>query len=190
MHRDGPDVRAVSMMRRFFMEPRMVDKDSMILLGFSFFGDPFMMSGGWTEENEIGRLWKRFMAFFFNHQSEIKHVVSAKVMYEMHILHEETKSTGEIEVFTGLEVARLEDVPVEMLVKILPPSTYAIFTLYGKEINSDWQKMLQGWMQETGYSSGGNYGLQCYDERFKGVDKMDESILEIMVPVKRPPGTG
>ena len=44
------------------MEPTMIEKRQMMLLGFSFFGDPFKISGGWTEENEIGRLWKRFMA--------------------------------------------------------------------------------------------------------------------------------
>ncbi|MBN1315781.1 MAG: GyrI-like domain-containing protein [Anaerolineales bacterium] len=167
------------------MEPKMVEKDSMILVGFSFFGDPFMMSGGWTEENEIGRLWNRFIAFFFKHRNEIKHTVSNTVMYEVHIQYEVTKSTGELEVFTGVEVAKLEDVPIEMLVKILPPSTYAVFTLYGQEISSDWQKMIQGWMKESGYSPRGNFGLQCYDERFKGLDRIDESILDIMVPVKR-----
>ena len=32
------------------------EKDQIILLGFSFFGDPFSISGEWTEDNEIGRL--------------------------------------------------------------------------------------------------------------------------------------
>jgi len=50
------------------MEPTMIEKRQMILLGFSFFGDPFKISGGWTEENEIGRLWKRFMAYLSKHR--------------------------------------------------------------------------------------------------------------------------
>jgi predicted transcriptional regulator YdeE len=166
------------------MEPRLIEKDEMILVGFSFFGEPFTMSGGWTEENEIGRLWNRFMAYFFNHQQEIKHTVTTQTMYEVHIQHEISKDTGEFEIFVGTEVTKLEDLPIEMLVKILPPSTYAVFTLRGQEISSDWQKMIGGWMKESGYSSGGNFGLQCYDERFKGVDKIDESILDVMVPVK------
>ena len=45
------------------MEPQIVEKPQMMLLGLSFFGDPFSLSAGWTEENEIGRLWKRFMAY-------------------------------------------------------------------------------------------------------------------------------
>ena len=36
------------------MEVRVVEKDQMLLVGLSFFGDPFKSSAGWTEENEIG----------------------------------------------------------------------------------------------------------------------------------------
>ncbi|GEM_PF-3859724 len=41
------------------MEPTIRELDQIILVGFSFFGDPFAESSGWTEENEIGRLWNR-----------------------------------------------------------------------------------------------------------------------------------
>jgi hypothetical protein len=36
------------------MEPARIEKRQMTLLGFSFFGWPFEISGGWTEENEPG----------------------------------------------------------------------------------------------------------------------------------------
>jgi predicted transcriptional regulator YdeE len=41
-----------------------------------------------------------------------------------------------------MEVEKLEDVPIELLVKILPPAKYAVFTLEGKQITSDWSKMI------------------------------------------------
>ena len=47
------------------MEPTIIERDKIILVGFSFFGDPFQ-AGEWTEENEIGRLWNRFMAYLNN----------------------------------------------------------------------------------------------------------------------------
>jgi predicted transcriptional regulator YdeE len=166
------------------MEPTMIEKHQMMLLGFSFFGDPFKISAGWTEENEIGRLWKRFMAYFAQHRPRIKHVVTDAVMYEVHIEHEETALTGEFEVFVGLEVEELEDVPVEMAVKILPPTTYAVFTLEGEQITSDWNTMMYEWMMGSGYERAYTYGFQLYDERFKGVEHMDESILDVYVPVK------
>ena len=166
------------------MEPTMIEKRQMMLLGFSFFGDPFKISGGWTEENEIGRLWKRFMAYFPEHRRRIRHVVTDAVMYEVHIEHEETALTGEYEVFVGLEVEKLEDVPVEMLVKILPAAIYAVFTLEGEQIVSDWSMMIQEWMVSAGYEPVYTYGFQLYDERFKGLDNLAESVLAVYVPVK------
>jgi len=41
------------------MQPTFVERDQIILVGFGFLGDPFATSGGWTEENEIGRLKQR-----------------------------------------------------------------------------------------------------------------------------------
>lgn len=167
------------------MEPTTIEKRQMILLGFSFFGDPFRISGGWTEENEIGRLWKRYMAFLTKHHQRIKHVKTDAVMYEVHVEHEETAQTGEHEVFVGLEVEKLEDVPVEISVKILPPTTYAVFTLEGEQITSDWLKMIYEWMSRSGYQLAYPYNFQRYDERFKGVQCIDESVLDVYVPVKR-----
>lgn len=172
------------------MEPKIVETQRMLLLGFSFFGDPFQVSGGWTEENEIGRTWKRFMSFLEEHPQRLKHVTTDEVAYEVHIYHEETPQTGEFEVFVGLEVEELEDVPLEVCVKILPPATYAVFTLQGEQIVSDWPMMIFGeWLPQVGYEGEHSHSIQRYDERFKGVDSIAESILEIYIPVKnRGPG--
>jgi hypothetical protein len=53
------------------MNPEIVQRDQIVLVGFSFFGDPFAESGGWTEENEIGRLWNRFTTYFTDHRDRI-----------------------------------------------------------------------------------------------------------------------
>ncbi|MBU0490290.1 MAG: GyrI-like domain-containing protein [Chloroflexi bacterium] len=165
------------------MEPTMLDQPGMLLVGFSFFGDPFRLSGGWTEENEIGRLWTRFMAYLGAHHARIKHVATNAVMYEVHVEHQETATTGQHEVFVGLEVDRLEDVPVELSVKVFPPATYAIFTLHGDEITSDWTRTILEWMTASGVQPAHPYSVQRYDERFKGVDHIDESVLEVHVPI-------
>lgn len=46
------------------MDTKIVERKLTILAGISFYGDPFSQSGGWTEENEIGRLWSRFMSLY------------------------------------------------------------------------------------------------------------------------------
>jgi len=168
------------------MEPRVIEQPEMILVGFDFFGDPFKFSAGWTEENEIGRLWKRFMAYFDQYQDQLQHIKDRSVMYELHIEHPETPQTGEYEVFVGLEVEVLEHVPIEVTVKVLPETLYAVFTLRGEQITSDWSKLIyQEWMPGSGYQPSHRYGLQCYDERFKGLDQIEESELKVYIPIQK-----
>lgn len=166
------------------MVVKIMEKEQMLLVGLSFFGDPFKSSAGWTEENEIGRLWVRFMAFMENQGEKIKHIKGEEVSYEVHLEHAETQEKGEYEVFVGVEVEQLEDIPVELLVKVLPPTVYAVFTLQGEEITSDWHQMIhQDWLPESGYQIAYDYAIERYDYRFKGLDKIDESVLEVYIPV-------
>ena len=166
------------------MEPRIIKENQIMLVGFSFFGDPFAESGGWTEENEIGRLWNRFTIYLTDHRDRIKHIKDDACAYEVHVESEETASKGHREIFVGVEVERLEDIPVEMLAKILPPAQYAVFTLKGEQITSDWSKMIWEWMSGAGYESAYPYGFQLYDQRFKGLDNLEGSELDVYVPVK------
>ncbi len=39
------------------MEPRIVKKDVMAVVGMVFYGNPFEEAEGWSQENQIGRLW-------------------------------------------------------------------------------------------------------------------------------------
>ncbi len=168
------------------VKPKIIQGAQMLLLGFSFFGNPFEISTGWTEENEIGRLWNRFMVYLAHHPGLFQHVKDKTVMYEVHIQHPETDRTGEYEVFVGLEVTQLKDVPVQVSLKILPVTTYAVFTLRGAQITSDWNKLIYSdWMSQSGYRSAYPFGFQRYDARFKGLDQIDESVLEVYVPVIR-----
>jgi predicted transcriptional regulator YdeE len=167
------------------VEPtKIVSSDQIILLGLGFFGDPFATSGGWTEENEIGRLWSRFLKYCEHHADRLAHVVEPGVSYELHIPHEETASTGHYEVFVGIQAAWLENVPVELSVKILPPTSYAVFTLTGQQITSeDWLYEIQAWLTASDHRQAYAYSFQRYDSRFKGLDKIDESVLDVYVPV-------
>jgi AraC family transcriptional regulator len=168
------------------MEPKIVEKDQIILVGFSFYGDPFAESGGWTEENEVGRLWRRFMAYWAENGGRVKHLGDGDLAYEVHIGgYEETASMGHYEVFVGREVTELEDVPVQLLVKILPPTRYAVFTLRGEQITSDWPHTIYDeWLPGSGYKSAHDYLIELYDQRFKGLENLAESELDIYVPVR------
>jgi predicted transcriptional regulator YdeE len=168
------------------MEPKIVKTGEMLLVGFSFYGDPFEIGAGWTEGNAIGRLWQRFMTYIASYPERIKHVKNPHLGYEVHLETEDTATRGEREVFVGMEVAKLEDVPVDVLVKILPPTEYAVFTLEGEQIVDDWYAVIyEDWLPGSGYITSQQYMIQRYDERFKGLDRIAESFLDVYVPVER-----
>lgn len=166
------------------MEPKVVHCEQIILVGFSFYGDPFAASGGWTEENEIGRLWARFFAYLEQHGSEIPPTACQDTSYELHITHDETLEKGHYEVFVGIQSPTIEDLPPQLSVKVLPAGQYAAATLRGSEITSDWaQGIYQEWLPKAGYVPVHDFMYELYDQRFKGLDQLDHSEVDIYIPV-------
>jgi predicted transcriptional regulator YdeE len=184
------------------MKPRLIEHDRLILGGFNFYGDPFASSGGWTEENEIGRLWQRFMGCLERSPEDPACFKTLDVTYEVHVGGEETESKGYVDVFVGAElhadlVAALagtpsgpdgpaaQQVPLPLLIRVLPATTYAVFTLRGEQITSDWpRRIYTAWLPASPYRSAHNYLIERYDARFKGLDQIAESELDIYVPVQ------
>ena len=170
------------------MEPRITEEMQLFLAGMSFYGDPFDTHGCWDEDNQIGQLWKRFMAFLGKNQETIQSIARTNRWYELHLYDEQTSQRGLFEVFVGIEavfteIDLLSKMPVELQIKILPLTRYAVFTFSGVDITGDTEKTIQEWLSQTGYSNGFVYSFQLYDERFKGMDRLDESTLDVYVPI-------
>ncbi|KAA3655920.1 MAG: AraC family transcriptional regulator [Chloroflexi bacterium] len=168
------------------MEPRIVHREQLLLLGLSFYGDPFQSSAGWTEENEIGRLWKRFTVFLENYKNLLPQIVNPTASYEVHIESDERVVTGNYEIFVGVAIQQIKQLPVTTLVKVLPATDYAVFTLQGEQIISDWHKLIYvDWLPQSGYEFAYDYSFQLYDHRFKGLDNLAESTLDVYMPVRK-----
>ncbi len=168
------------------MEPKIIEAKQITLVGMSFYGDPFDTHAGWDEDNQIGLLWKRLFAFL-QKDATFSSLSKSTAWYEVHIHTEETLVKGLFEVFVGVEadLNRLADLPPQLLVKNLPSTQYAVFTFEGEEISSDWEKLLEEWMNASEYQSADNYNFQYYDERFKGLDRISESVLDVYIPIKK-----
>ena len=166
------------------MEPKILSLDRIYLAGMSFYGDPFSSHGAWSGENEIGRLWTRCMAYLEGNKDQMDSIWQAQAMYEVHVYNDETISKGLFEVFVGGQLKMLEAVPPELLIKVLPSSEYAVFTLQGEQISMDWYGSAEKWMTEAGYTRSGSYIFQLNDSRFKGLDQIEDSILEVYIPIK------
>ena len=167
------------------LEPKIVQAISWLVVGLSFYGDPFDKASGWSEENEIGLLWQRLMRLLAKSPNAITQIKEPDTFLEIHIQTDETEEKGIFEIFVGAVVHEIEDVPLSCLVKKLPATTYAVFTLEGKAITADWERsVFSKWMPASGYESAQPYSIQYYDHRFKGMDSIEESILDVYVPVK------
>lgn len=167
------------------METKIVNETSIILAGMSFYGDPFDSSDAWSEENQIGRLWQRLMTYLESHQDSLPCNMEQGASYEVHIYGPETETKGLFEVFVGLRIFEVENVPFDLAVKVLPPTTYAVFTLTGKAIIEDWEKKMMAWLEQEGYRETYPYNFQYYDARFKGMDRIDESQIDVYIPVEK-----
>ena len=168
------------------MDVKIIEAPAWYVIGMGFYGDPFDKMSGWQDGNEIGRLWQRFIDFFEQDPTQIKHRLHPEALLEIHRWDEVSMQTGAIDVFVGAAVARLEEVPLACTIKALPATQYAICTLVGEQITSDWNALIyQDWLASSGYRNAYDYNIQYYDERFKGVDQIADSILDVYVPVKK-----
>ncbi|TLX67710.1 GyrI-like domain-containing protein [Labilibacter sediminis] len=100
----------------------------------------------------------------------------------MHLQNSETPTTGEFEVFVGYEIADVETVSFELCVKVLPPTDYALFTLRGDQMMGE-EPIVDQWLATNPYEIAHTYFVQRYDDRFKGLDRVEESVLDFLVPV-------
>jgi len=163
--------------------PRVVHRPALTLAGLSFYGDPFTSHAGWTEENEIGRLWIRLGRYLEGVDAPMP-----EVTYEVHLRGAESPLTGEFEVFAGYPVpgpgaAGPGEVAVELVARTLPAGEYVEIELRGADIVEE-NPVLAEWFSESGYREGGPFIVLRYDERFLGTDRLDESVVTFLMPVR------
>ena len=166
------------------MKTELISLGSLLLGGVSFYGDPISTKGGWDTENEIGKTWNRFMEFI-SVNTERPYSLHKKFMYEVHVYGGETAVKGYFEVFVGEEINTVQ-LPVALGSKFIPASDYMRITLSGKEITGDWWKKLDTEIiPSNGVVRNPVYIIQAYDERFKGMDKIEDSILDVFIPIEK-----
>ncbi len=180
------------------MDARIESRGPLFLAGMGFYGNPFGNASAWDEDNEIGSLWKRLMGFLRSAPSSgsasssispvfMEAASGRAAWYEVHIIGPEMRTNGRYEVFAGIEIAApeaLSALPPALSAKALPGGDYAVLALKGEEISSDWesaaaQEILPGLKREAG----GGFSFQRYDDRFKGMERLSESVLEAWIPL-------
>lgn len=156
-----------------------LDRPALHLAGLGFYGDPIASHAGWTQENEIGRLWLRLMSHLADPGSPFG---LPTMSYELHLRDAQSEVTGEFEVFAGFEVPPETVLPIELSRKVVPAGRYAMVEVRGDQIVTDWPD-IQLWLAESGLVESGSFVLMRYDERFLGLDRIEESTMTVLIPV-------
>ena len=109
-----------------------------------------------------------------------------KAMFEIHIKHPQSESKGLYEIFVGFAIDPNSEIPIQMVRKTIPGTTYALVTLSGKKIFSgDEYKLSKQWANDNDYQIDESFSYQFYDEKFKGMDKIAESSLDFYIPLNK-----
>jgi hypothetical protein len=165
--------------------PQLIEKNSLLLAGLSFFGDPFAYHMEWQVENEIGRLWTRYYDLLTRYPDFHQQAMQAGKMYEVHILHPESSENGNYEVFVGTELTDPGLLPLWFVLKRLPAQRYLQYEISGQAIVEDFEaQALEALLRTLNLQREPAYHLQAYDERFKGMDRLDESTITVLIPIR------
>ncbi|MFW6144407.1 MAG: GyrI-like domain-containing protein [Candidatus Natronoplasma sp.] len=134
--------------RSIRMEHELVKKEKMYLAGLQYHGA--IKEEGTSIEQHIDELWSRFAEFCREEWDSIeKKVVDPELSYEIQLWdREELEEEGKLQIFVGVEVEDLDELPLELSGKVLPSSKYISFKLRGKEIKTWEEDILQGWFPE------------------------------------------
>lgn len=154
------------------MEPKIVDRDRIVLVGLPYFGD--------ASEGKFGQAWHRFMQHDMNLTNRVNEHAAYGVEYYGPEFHEEHKW----HYFPSVEVSDLNDFPTIFFAKILPAAQYAVFTSTGglSKLSETFQYAYMTWLPASEYEVAHPFDFEYYGERYRG--DVPESEVDIYIPIK------
>jgi AraC family transcriptional regulator len=170
-------------MEAITMEPRIVKKDALKLIGLMYYGD----NKNW----EIPKIWEEFRPMM----DKIPNRVPGNEAYGVCFYTENFAKNGLFYYLAGVPVSSLDEIPMACVGKTFPASDYAVFThkgpLAGKtgNIRDTYAYAYGTWLPKSVYVNPHAYDFEFYDERFNA--NLDnclqelESEMDIWIPVRK-----
>jgi len=152
------------------VEPRIVEMPDIVLVGT-------VDGAADVGELDIAAMWQRFASA----SESLEHAIE-DAGYELHI---QTSSDPPMHyVLTGVQVSELGPLPPDLFAKVLPPSTYAVFTHRVVDGYAKIYAAINAWLEGSEYREAYPFDFQLYDSRFTSMDD-PESVQDIYVPVTK-----
>ena len=148
------------------MEPKILTKPAFTVVG--------MFYRGKNENNEIAQMWSEFVP----RMDEIKHTVGA---HESYGVCSDLDAEGLFEYVAGVAVAKVEDVPEDMVSWDVPEQTYAVFPCALPTLHEAYKHAFETWLPASGYERAEGPDFEHYDESF---DPEQGGPLHIYIPIK------
>ena len=151
------------------MEPKIYSREAMMIAGVSGSGD------------ETGKVWETYMKL--EKLNPLKNSIG-EIGYEIRMY---PGGQGPGEVHIGMQV-KDENVPPEYKILTVPESLYAEFEIYPAKGYGSSNEAMEKWLSDNAdkykqrYINDKAYGIEVYDERFKGNEDPD-SVVGIIVPI-------
>ena len=154
------------------MEPKIITLDKLYLAGVVVYGNPdkglFTQAWDIFLKLNVGINWK-----------------NDKKIYGVEFFTEEFYRENKWFYMVGMELPDLSVIPMNMVGKVIPANTFAVFTAKGgvKNLPKISQYGHKEWLPKSKYEEADWFEFELYDERFKDTDDPNSEI-DIYIPIR------
>lgn len=154
------------------INPIFTERRKMTIVGMQYQGK--------NENNEIPKLWSRFVP----RVTEIRNVLNSRISYGYETYTEDSKERGEFSYIAGIEVACKDIVPQGMVSIEIPANRYAVFTISAiiEDVPKTIKRIHSKLLFELKLELCDTYDFELFDETFAPNDY--ESKYYLYVPIK------
>lgn len=153
------------------MEPKIVQRAGMTLVGMIYFGD--------NQNGEIPNLWSEFN----QRAGRIQNVIPGEG-YGFCFMDDRMQPN--FWYMASLAVSEVGEIPPEMVAKTVPAETYAVFTHRGplSALGETYGHAYKNWLPASEYEPAAMFDMEVYDHRFDPAAP-DQGELDIYIPVRK-----
>jgi len=153
------------------MEPKIVELPRFYVVGVAVYCD--------SDSDLFPKAWDMYMKL----QKKMT-LKNPNIGYGVEFYTEEFQKEHKFFYMACGEVQNLENIPANMVGKVIPAHKYAVFTSRGavSELGKTSRHAYHKWLPAAKYKIADWYDFEYYDERFKGLDNTDSEI-DIYIPI-------